>query len=50
MPSITDRVRRFMQSSQGRKAQQKAKEMAKDPKNQQKLRRFADKWRQRQRH
>jgi hypothetical protein len=47
MPSITDRVRRFMHSPQGRKAEQKAKEMAKDPKNQQKVRRFADRWRHR---
>ncbi|HEY9524481.1 MAG TPA: hypothetical protein VIR33_14670 [Thermopolyspora sp.] len=45
MPSITERIRRFMQSPQGRKAEQRAKEMAQSPQNREKARRFMNRFR-----
>ncbi|MEU8250261.1 hypothetical protein [Nonomuraea sp. NPDC048916] len=45
MTRLIDRVRAYLGSSQGKEAVEKAKRMAHDPQNQQKAKRFLDKFR-----
>ena len=44
MASIINRIKRFAASPQGRKAEAKAGEMARDPRNQAKLRKLRDRF------
>ncbi|MET8000994.1 hypothetical protein [Nonomuraea glycinis] len=45
MTKLMDRVRAYMRSPEGKQTVDKAKRMANDPNNQQKARRFMDKFR-----
>jgi hypothetical protein len=45
--TLMDRVRAYLNSPKGRQQIEKAKRMASDPRNQQKARRFLDKFRSR---
>ncbi|MCG5215331.1 hypothetical protein [Streptosporangium sp. KLBMP 9127] len=47
MATLMDKVRRYIQSPQGRQNVEKAKRMANDPRNKQKLRGLLDKFRSR---
>ena len=42
MPSVMEKVRRYMQSPQGRRNVDKAKKMARDPRTQRKARSWLD--------
>lgn len=45
MASLVDQIRRYFSSPQGRRNVEKAKAMARDPRNQQKLRQFMNRFR-----
>lgn len=45
MAKLMDRVRAYMRSPKGRQQVEKAKRMARDPRNQQKARRLLDRFR-----
>ncbi|MDP9841539.1 hypothetical protein J2853_000750 [Streptosporangium lutulentum] len=45
MASLIDKIRHYMSTPQGRRNVEKAKSMAKDPRNQQKLRQFMNRFR-----
>ncbi|WP_336204342.1 hypothetical protein [Nonomuraea sp. LPB2021202275-12-8] len=47
MTKLMEKVRAYMRSPQGKQNIEKAKRMASDPQNQQKARRFLDKFRSR---
>jgi len=45
MASIVQRIKDYLQTPRGRQNVEKAKTMARDPRNQQRLRRLMDQWR-----
>jgi hypothetical protein len=45
MATLIDRVRAYLRSPKGRQQVEKAKRMARDPRNQQKARRFLERFR-----
>ncbi|MER6511928.1 MULTISPECIES: hypothetical protein [unclassified Nonomuraea] len=47
MAKLMDRVRAYLRSPEGRQTVEKAKRMARDPQNQEKARRFLDRFRTR---
>ncbi|NRQ38610.1 hypothetical protein HII36_43330 [Nonomuraea sp. NN258] len=50
MATLMDRVRAYLRSPQGKENVEKAKRLARDPKNQQKAKRFVDKLRTKRPH
>ncbi|MFC4590347.1 hypothetical protein [Sphaerisporangium corydalis] len=47
---MVDRIKDYLRSPKGHEHMEKAKTMARDPRNQRKLRDFMDKWRARRTH
>ncbi|GAB3147157.1 hypothetical protein [Microbispora hainanensis] len=45
MASIVQRIREYLQTPKGRENVEKAKTMARDPQNRQRVRRLMDQWR-----
>ncbi|MEW9530365.1 hypothetical protein [Microbispora sp. NPDC049125] len=45
MASIVQRIKDYLQTPRGRQNVEKVKTMARDPRNQQRLRQFMDRWR-----
>ncbi|GAA3105015.1 hypothetical protein [Streptosporangium carneum] len=45
MTSLVDKIRRYLASPQGRRNMEKAKTMARDPRNQRRLREFVNRFR-----
>jgi hypothetical protein len=50
MASMVDRIKEYLRSPKGRERIEKAKTMAKDKRNQRKVREFVDRWRARRTH
>ncbi|MEZ0072580.1 hypothetical protein ABH927_001918 [Planotetraspora sp. GP83] len=45
MASMVERIKEFFRSPQGKRAVGRARTMARDPRNQQRVRQFLDRWR-----